>query len=222
MLEFLEDYNPDKKLNPDSYFSVKSNEFEKFLVEISGDIFLDNQSQMIAVLWGSVYIYDFLRSIGMISDETFDNFLYISRLLKGKVIGQYTPFLWRSNFVHVWEKPDCITNAEFVEEEKIFRKSFSFDNLEFSKLKEEISEELEEIGGLADFIVEGGKAKNNHGSSWIENVFGSSGEIESKDDSQYTEINTYDEPLIKGKKTGRNDPCPCNSGKKYKQCCGKK
>jgi preprotein translocase subunit SecA len=22
-------------------------------------------------------------------------------------------------------------------------------------------------------------------------------------------------------KTGRNDPCPCGSGKKYKKCCGK-
>jgi preprotein translocase subunit SecA len=22
-------------------------------------------------------------------------------------------------------------------------------------------------------------------------------------------------------KTGRNDPCPCASGKKYKNCCGK-
>ena len=21
-------------------------------------------------------------------------------------------------------------------------------------------------------------------------------------------------------KVGRNDPCPCNSGKKYKKCCG--
>lgn len=24
-----------------------------------------------------------------------------------------------------------------------------------------------------------------------------------------------------GKKIGRNDPCPCGSGKKYKYCCGK-
>jgi preprotein translocase subunit SecA len=23
-----------------------------------------------------------------------------------------------------------------------------------------------------------------------------------------------------GKKVGRNDPCPCGSGKKYKKCCG--
>ena len=24
-----------------------------------------------------------------------------------------------------------------------------------------------------------------------------------------------------GKKVGRNDPCPCGSGKKYKKCCGR-
>ena len=24
-----------------------------------------------------------------------------------------------------------------------------------------------------------------------------------------------------GPKVGRNDPCPCGSGKKYKHCCGK-
>ena len=29
-------------------------------------------------------------------------------------------------------------------------------------------------------------------------------------------------PVVnKTKKPGRNDPCPCGSGKKYKQCCGK-
>ena len=27
--------------------------------------------------------------------------------------------------------------------------------------------------------------------------------------------------IIKGAKVGRNDPCPCGSGKKYKHCCGK-
>ena len=28
-------------------------------------------------------------------------------------------------------------------------------------------------------------------------------------------------PFVRGEKIGRNDPCPCGSGKKYKQCCGK-
>ncbi len=27
--------------------------------------------------------------------------------------------------------------------------------------------------------------------------------------------------MVKGKKIGRNDPCPCGSGKKYKKCCGR-
>ncbi|MEG0829983.1 MAG: SEC-C metal-binding domain-containing protein [Anaerovoracaceae bacterium] len=27
--------------------------------------------------------------------------------------------------------------------------------------------------------------------------------------------------VVKGEKIGRNDPCPCGSGKKYKKCCGK-
>jgi preprotein translocase subunit SecA len=28
------------------------------------------------------------------------------------------------------------------------------------------------------------------------------------------------QPVRQGKKVGRNDPCPCGSGKKYKKCCG--
>jgi SEC-C motif-containing protein len=28
------------------------------------------------------------------------------------------------------------------------------------------------------------------------------------------------DPIVRGPKTGRNDPCPCGSGKKFKKCCG--
>lgn len=30
-----------------------------------------------------------------------------------------------------------------------------------------------------------------------------------------------DKPFVRKKKVGRNDPCPCGSGKKYKNCCGR-
>ena len=33
--------------------------------------------------------------------------------------------------------------------------------------------------------------------------------------------NTSGKTIKKAKKVGRNDPCPCGSGKKYKNCCGK-
>ena len=29
------------------------------------------------------------------------------------------------------------------------------------------------------------------------------------------------EPVVTEKKVGRNEPCPCGSGKKYKKCCDK-
>ncbi len=36
------------------------------------------------------------------------------------------------------------------------------------------------------------------------------------------EPDSHPEPVRrKGKKIGRNDPCPCGSGKKYKKCCGR-
>ena len=28
-------------------------------------------------------------------------------------------------------------------------------------------------------------------------------------------------PIVTENKIGRNDPCPCGSGKKYKKCCNK-
>ena len=32
----------------------------------------------------------------------------------------------------------------------------------------------------------------------------------------------HSKPVVRDEpKTGRNDPCPCGSGKKYKKCCGK-
>jgi len=34
------------------------------------------------------------------------------------------------------------------------------------------------------------------------------------------EIRPKNAPIVKGEQPGRNDPCPCGSGKKYKKCCG--
>ncbi len=45
--------------------------------------------------------------------------------------------------------------------------------------------------------------------------------VEAKADWLYT-LPQWDKHLTeKGQKVGRNDPCPCGSGKKYKKCCGR-
>jgi preprotein translocase subunit SecA len=39
-------------------------------------------------------------------------------------------------------------------------------------------------------------------------------------ENKYTEEKPR-QPVRKAREVGRNDPCPCGSGKKYKKCCGR-
>jgi len=216
ILMYWTENNDKKKCKPDDYFRIKVDKFEKYLSELSGGMFIDNKSEMIAVLWGSVYVYDFLKEIEIIRQSTFDNFIEISRIMKGKVIGQFTRDLWNSNFVHSWEKPDSISAIEFNEEEKIFKKSIHFTDYKFTRIRSEISEELDNIGELSTYIIEGGKTdERKHNTSLLDDIF------DANQDNYIHNENRVNEPVKVEKKVGRNDPCPCGSGKKYKKCCGR-
>ena len=43
--------------------------------------------------------------------------------------------------------------------------------------------------------------------------------MEDTNSNNSTNLNSTISPMQK--KIARNEPCPCGSGKKYKQCCGK-
>ncbi len=165
LMLFLDENNNKKKCDPDDYFKVNLDKYENYLVQVAKNIFFDKKPEMIAILWGSVYVYDFLKEMEIISQDTFDNFIKTTRILKGRVIAQLTSDLWRSNFVHSWEKPDSISTTEFIEEDKIFKKSINFKHQKFSKLRKKISEELANIGELSTYIIKGGKIKR----PWLPN-----------------------------------------------------
>jgi len=48
-------------------------------------------------------------------------------------------------------------------------------------------------------------------------------EDEDEDDDEYEDESALDSQLVakNAAKIGRNEPCPCGSGLKYKRCCGK-
>ena len=46
-------------------------------------------------------------------------------------------------------------------------------------------------------------------------------EVVKKQITNDSDTSTAKQPKINKNKVGRNDPCPCGSGKKYKNCCGK-
>ena len=65
-------------------------------------------------------------------------------------------------------------------------------------------EALYEMDGLSDTHHEKAKFKKK-GSRWL-----------------YEEGTIIPKTVVRsGPKVGRNDPCPCGSGRKYKHCCGK-
>ncbi len=41
-----------------------------------------------------------------------------------------------------------------------------------------------------------------------------------KKDGRWYFVDGEAAPAVKGTEVGRNQPCPCGSGKKYKRCCG--
>jgi preprotein translocase subunit SecA len=47
------------------------------------------------------------------------------------------------------------------------------------------------------------------------------GEEQTQETAEIQERTEKQQPFVRGQKIGRNDPCPCGSGKKYKQCHGK-
>jgi hypothetical protein len=93
----------------------------------------------------------------------------------------------------------------------------------------EISSELERIGDLAGYIIEGGKQEGPDLSA-LEDLFDSPGDYEELTED-FDETDEYEgsqenidetdeyEPSKTLPKVGRNEPCPCGSGKKYKKCC---
>jgi len=226
MLMFWEEQSENKKQKPDKYFTPNIDILDKYLASLTGDFFTHDISEMIAVLWGSAYIYDFLLSIGLIDQATHNAYKKTSNVLKGKVIAQFTCDLWNSEFVHHWVKPDSIAEDEFIEEGKLFRKSISFKPQPFADIRAYITDELSKIGELADYILTGAETlKDKSGSKFgnLFNLFG--GETLPKEDSPDNLLfDNFREtaPYVAPPKIGRNDPCVCGSGKKYKKCCENK
>ncbi len=213
-----------------AFFAIETASFDEFINSFSRVLFSLNESESIAILWGCVYFYEFLYKHNYISHETFENFLQSSKVIKGRIIASYLPDLWKSDFVHIWPKPDCISEVEFIQEHNIFKKSIGLKYKPFSELRAEISDELAKIGELAHHIDEGAKQSSKMDTSLLDTIFNSHTQLAQNafgvsDEECLRELLRVNEdtdiPYIREeKKVGRNEPCPCGSGKKYKKCCG--
>jgi SEC-C motif-containing protein len=98
------------------------------------------------------------------------------------------------------------------EEIKHWSESTAWNKLEIIETVDGQEKDLEGIVEFKGYYEEKGETLFHHERSLFKKVDGK---------WLYDTALSLQKTIVKDTKVGRNDPCPCGSGKKYKKCCGK-
>ncbi len=218
LIDFFEENNSEDDVITDHYFSNDLVRFTDFVTDLDGGFLISNTPEMAAILWGSAHFFDFAYETGFITEDTYKIFKVISRKVRAKVIVLKINTLWNMNFVHQWEKANYVSEEEFKAEEKLFSKVIELKQGTFSKLRSEINGEILELGELGEEVLETAKRLKKQEQS-MPDIFSDLFSLPQESEDWQGEPSP--QPIRTEPKVGRNDPCPCGSGKKYKKCCGK-
>jgi len=146
---------------------------------------------------------------------------------------------WKEHLREMDDLRSAVNNAQYEQKDPLLvykLESFELFKNMLSRLNTETSEFLMKIDipeekGIQNSTKEVthenhyAKAKINHGASSntsrtkAPQFQGSEGYQQAIENSQQQVVKQ--QPVVVEEKIGRNDPCPCGSGKKYKQCHGK-
>lgn len=193
---------------------------EKTFSENLDDTSFKSGARSAVLIWGLVYFSEFLQEVNIISASDLTYFIKLSEKLKANFMGEHYRGLWKYDFIHRWaNKPNSISEAEFEAESRIFKASYSFKGESFEEYKELIAEDLKALGTMSQGIINSARKFEKDINKWKGMI---SRFMEDDDEFETSTVSkTYDAEIRTDPKVGRNDPCPCGSGKKYKKCCGK-
>ncbi len=211
ILEFLAKRKPrgKKSMSPGTYFVFPKSELDSYLARMLGGFMSMQQAKGIGLLWGSVYLYDFLLSREIITDSMHRNIMRSVGALKKDVIKGFRKSLWKYDFVHRWASPDSISDDDFAAESELFSKT--------TETQEPLGDQLPRrpMDMFSQFTS---KAKPSDLAPPVEPIkFPSTDRKPAGKESGVRESSGKKKPNMP--KIGRNAPCHCGSGKKYKKCC---
>ncbi len=181
----------------DDYFFIDAKTMDKHITERL-DIFLgSNELEIFGQVWGFDFIIEFLGHFNLITKEQKQIMIENNLHFKDEVARISGENLWQMDFVFNW--PLNITGRDVEKEKHLFHSTFS-----------------------PDF--------NDTRSTWPDyNILYPENDRISKELKLHKRNDFFHraeflfsptEPIRNEfKNIGRNDPCPCGSGKKYKKCC---
>jgi len=172
-------------------------------------------------------------------NNSYDNFLenslggfsshketYDVGIIFDKELGLYAvPFF--ETFNKIFENPDAVENAKACIEFFLYNDKFSANIIKrVAERHENFMDVINKIMGTKFTLDE---LLEKYKSRYLENKIFSSTTVLYKSKAFSKTLGIIEEdierPQLEGidlSKIGRNDPCPCGSGKKFKKCCGAK
>lgn len=155
----------------------------------------------------SIERYTMLSAIDKLWQEHLYNMDSLRTAISLRAIGQKDPLIeYKREAFHMFEEMEENIKTEVCH--NIFRSASSLQAFEqfLTKLPKKATHQTSNTLAEADRQESNAKKAN---------------EMVSQANQAVEKIKSKPKPIRTGPKVGRNDPCPCGSGKKYKQCCGK-
>lgn len=183
----------------DAFFYIHFNDLDRYVAEKLDTLLGSNQIEVFGSVWGMNYVYEFLYENRLITHHYFNLMIENIFYLKREFLKVIANELWQMGFIFHW--PESKYNSMLSLNKNFFNK---MKRIEFSEAIELINRNIPHLPGEDRIDNEQMKTKRNAPINKSDEIIHPLG----------------DKPYIKSRvEVGRNDPCPCGSGKKYKKCC---
>lgn len=186
----------ESSLESEEYFYFDVVSFEKHFENIFDYSFGSNNIEFFGKVWAMHYIYEFLEENNLISTDAAKRMKENIKYHRNELINTMNTELWTVNFIFNWPE-----NHLWHDLKPFFETTYNKEYEEVNEIIYQFNEKNPKPKRIEDEIT---KAKM----------------LREKEKYGYTTISSNELPYIKkDPDIGRNDPCPCGSGKKYKKCC---
>ncbi|MFW5886801.1 MAG: YecA family protein [Bacteroidota bacterium] len=182
--------------NVEDHFYIDFLSLKEHFLSHLDKMFESNLVDIFGKIWGLAYIYDFFKDYELISDDKYNLMMDNIRGLKFYFLNHSLYNLWQMQFIFQWP------NQRNPEMQELFQKTFSENSDDYAKAAYDYLLKYSQcLSESVKYQINKHKPENKQAFS----------------ESVYSGPDTY---VKSAPKVGRNDPCPCESGKKYKKCCG--
>ncbi len=111
--------------HPDTYFDISEKQLDEYTGKLIEGLFSDKQAEVVTLVWGIPYIYDFLFDNKVISSTIHQSAIVATFAIKPHLVKFFNDHLWKYSFVHRWVRPDTVSLADFTTEATMFAASIN-------------------------------------------------------------------------------------------------